>query len=346
MMKKILLLGFIIATISSSSLWAQESSLIKWHSIQEAIELNKTAPKKIFIDVYTDWCHYCKMMDQNTFTDSSIANYINKHFYAVKFNAEGKDPVVFSGKTFENKNSGTRSPHEFAIALLQGQLSYPSSAYLNEQSQLLTAVPGYETPAQLAPILVYFGEDYYKKQNFQDFMITTSVVFHFLFNDVALGLAIGLFIGFIAWILQISTKQERPRVSSLILVFIVVIFFWMSFHQNGLTLTFFARDYTVKTVDAFTNVFFNLESILSFIGTIGGLFLLVTKRRVTEKIIGAGMFLGLGALTYYFISGYSSINPISPEVFQSFNPLFIVALTFPVMGLFAWQWVFRNRVLR
>jgi len=169
-MKKILLLGFIIATISSSSLWAQESSLIKWHSIQEAIELNKTAPKKIFIDVYTDWCHYCKMMDQNTFTDSSIANYINKHFYAVKFNAEGKDPVVFSGKTFENKNSGTRSPHEFAIALLQGQLSYPSSAYLNEQSQLLTAVPGYETPAQLAPILVYFGEDYYKKQNFQDFM--------------------------------------------------------------------------------------------------------------------------------------------------------------------------------
>jgi len=167
-------------------------------------------------------------------------------------------------------------------------------------------------------------------------MITTSVVFHFLFNDVALGLAIGLFIGFIAWILQISTKQERPRVSSLILVFIVVIFFWMSFHQNGLTLTFFARDYTVKTVDAFTNVFFNLESILSFIGTIGGLFLLVTKRRVTEKIIGAGMFLGLGALTYYFISGYSSINPISPEVFQSFNPLFIVALTFPVMGLFAW----------
>lgn len=173
-------------------------------------------------------------------------------------------------------------------------------------------------------------------------MITTSVIFHFLFNDVALGLAIGLFIGFIAWILQISTKEERPRVSSLILVFIVVIFFWMSFHQNGLTLTFFARDYTVKTVDAFTNIFFNLESILSFIGTIGGLVLILTRKKVVEKLIGAGLFVGLGGLTYYLVSGYSSVNPISPEVFQSFNPLFIVALTFPVMGLFAWM---RNKNL-
>ncbi len=72
-------------------------------------------------------------------------------------------------------------------------------------------------------------------------MITTSLIFHFIFNDVKLGAAVGLFIGFVAWIFQISTKEERPRVSSLILVFIVVIFFWMSFHQNGLTLTFFAR---------------------------------------------------------------------------------------------------------
>lgn len=168
-------------------------------------------------------------------------------------------------------------------------------------------------------------------------MITTSVIFYVLWNNVALGAAVGLFIGFIAWIFQISTKEERPRVSSLILVFIVVIFFWMSFHQNGLTLTFFARDYTVKTVDAFTNVFFNLQSILAFIGTLAGFFLLLTRKALTEKIIGGAMFLGLGALTYFFISQYSTENAIAPEVFQSFNPLFIVALTFPVMGAFAWM---------
>ncbi len=167
-------------------------------------------------------------------------------------------------------------------------------------------------------------------------MLTTSVIFQLLFKDLALGMAVGLFIGFIAWIFQISTKDERPRVSSLILVFIVVIFFWMSFHQNGLTLTFFARDYTVKTVDSFTNVFFNLESILAFIGTVAGFLILILKKETTAKLIGLGMFVGLGALTAYFISGYSAVNPIAPEVFQSFNPLFIVALTFPVMGIFTW----------
>jgi POT family proton-dependent oligopeptide transporter len=167
-------------------------------------------------------------------------------------------------------------------------------------------------------------------------MITTSVIFYFLMNDVLLGAAVGLFVGFVAWIFQISTKEERPRVTSLMLVFFVVIFFWMSFHQNGLTLTFFARDYTVKTVDSFTNIFFNLESILAFIGAVVGFFLLVTPRKMTQRIVGLAMFLGLGYLTYYFISGYSEVNAIEPEVFQSFNPLFIVALTFPVMGVFAW----------
>ncbi len=168
-------------------------------------------------------------------------------------------------------------------------------------------------------------------------MLTTSVIFHFLLDDFALGMAVGLFIGFIAWIIQISTKEELPRISSLILVFIVVIFFWMSFHQNGLTLTFFARDYTVKTVDAFTNIFFNLESILAFIGTIAGLILLFSSKKVNPKLIGGGMFIGLGALTYWLVSRYNAQNAIAPEVFQSFNPLFIVALTFPVMAAFAWM---------
>ena len=168
-------------------------------------------------------------------------------------------------------------------------------------------------------------------------MIATSFIFWFLMNDVALGAAVGLFIGFVAWIVQISTKEERPRVSSLILVFFVVIFFWMSFHQNGLTLTFFARDYTVKTVDAFTNIFFNLESILAFIGAVAGFFLIFLRKVIGQKLIGAAMFLGFGFLTYYFVSGYGTDNAIAPEVFQSFNPLFIVALTFPVMGAFAWM---------
>jgi POT family proton-dependent oligopeptide transporter len=166
-------------------------------------------------------------------------------------------------------------------------------------------------------------------------MVTTSVIFYFVMDDVALGAAVGLFIGFVAMMLQISTKEERPRVSSLILVFFVVIFFWMSFHQNGLTMTFFARDYTVKEVAPFTFLFFSLYPLLSFIGAVAGIVLLFNKAS-TLKLAGVAMTLVFGALVWYFMSGFASSNPIAPEVFQSFNPLFIVALTFPVMGVFTW----------
>ncbi|MBA4408227.1 MAG: MFS transporter [Odoribacter sp.] len=151
-----------------------------------------------------------------------------------------------------------------------------------------------------------------------------------------LGLAVGLFVGFVSLIFQISTKEEKPRVVALTLVFVVVIFFWMSFHQNGLTLTMFARDYTNQYVGPYTNLVFNIWSILAVIGSIAGCIMAFFTKKTMTRIIGALGFLGFGYLSYYFASTYSDSNLISPEVFQSFNPLFIVALTPLVMGIFAW----------
>jgi POT family proton-dependent oligopeptide transporter len=133
-------------------------------------------------------------------------------------------------------------------------------------------------------------------------------------------------------------SEEKPRLIALGLVFIVVIFFWMSFHQNGLTLTMFARDYTVKAVGPFTYLFFDLNQILAFIGAVVGLVLLVLpKSKMTVRFIGAGLLLVGGFLSYYFYSGNDPVsNPIEPEIFQSYNPLFIVTLTFLVMGIFTW----------
>ncbi len=158
-----------------------------------------------------------------------------------------------------------------------------------------------------------------------------------LFKDLATGMAFGLFGTFVTWILLSATKEEKPKVTSLILVFFVVIFFWMSFHQNGLTLTFFARDYIVKEVSAFTNLFFTLPSILSVIVGLSGFFLIIGKdKTITNKLIGSGMVVGGAALAYYFITTFSDLNAIAPEVFQSFNPLFIVFLTPLVMGAFTY----------
>jgi POT family proton-dependent oligopeptide transporter len=164
------------------------------------------------------------------------------------------------------------------------------------------------------------------------------------------GFAFGLFTGFITWIILSSNKDERARITALVLVFIVVIFFWMSFHQNGLTLTLYARDYTAKQVGPFTNIFFTLPSMLAFVGSIAGIVILIRKNiKANAKIAGGVLFVIAFLYATYVLTGFDPTgilkrwispfgiqNSISPEVFQSFNPLFIVALTFPVMGIFAW----------
>jgi POT family proton-dependent oligopeptide transporter len=170
-----------------------------------------------------------------------------------------------------------------------------------------------------------------------------AVLFHIAdrFTDIKdinyqLGLAVGLFVAFVSFVFQISTKEEKPRIVALGLVFLVVIFFWMSFHQNGLTLTMFARDYTTKFVGPFTNLFFDIWSILCVIAAISGCAMIFFTKKGLSRMAGGIMFIGFGFLCYYLASQNGPDNAISPEVFQSFNPLFIVALTPMVMGIFSW----------
>jgi POT family proton-dependent oligopeptide transporter len=179
----------------------------------------------------------------------------------------------------------------------------------------------------------------------------TAYALHFIKNvGWTSGFAFGLFAAFITWIILSSKKEEMARIVALVLVFIVVIFFWMSFHQNGLTLTLFARDYTAKQVGPFTNLFFTLPSMLAVVGSIAGLVLLARQNTHGKVRLTGGALLVLSLIyASYCLTGFDPINlfgrwlspftsqnAISPEVFQSFNPLFIVALTFPVMGAFAW----------
>ena len=167
-------------------------------------------------------------------------------------------------------------------------------------------------------------------------MAAVTSLFFILGIDTGIGFAVGLFAAFITWIVSISTKEERPRITALLLVFGVVIFFWMSFHQNGLTMTFFARDYTVKAVGPFTYLFFELENILSVIGLIAGIVLLVRKGTSKQRMIGLAMTIAFGVLAFFLYNKAAGNNDIQPEVFQSFNPLFIVSLTFLVSGIFTW----------
>ena len=156
-------------------------------------------------------------------------------------------------------------------------------------------------------------------------------------DGFSLAFAAGLFIIFVVWILQISTKEEKPRISALLLVFTVVIFFWMAFHQNGLTMTLFARDFTVKSVSNFSMIFFNVWSLLAFGIAMTGLgYALRNKSSAKERGIGAIAALGGAVAVYLMYNSFDPTNRIQPEIFQHFNPFYIVFLTPLVIGFFAW----------
>ena len=126
---------------------------------------------------------------------------------------------------------------------------------------------------------------------------------------------------------ELTPKQTKDRVVALMLVFAVVIFFWMSFHQNGLTMTFFARDYTVTEVSGIDRLGFNVWNLaLLIVGVYAGFSLFQSKTGRGKTISGIVL---LAALVVLGIS-YSTMDPtlpILPQIFQQFNPFFVVALT-------------------
>lgn len=137
---------------------------------------------------------------------------------------------------------------------------------------------------------------------------------------------------------EMPKKESRDRVVALLLIFFVVIFFWMAFHQNGYTFTMFAKNYTVDSVGKFTFILFDLPALLSVIAAIVGIvFIIGRKNSVKLKLIGFGMFVIGGLLAYLRIGTFdNSGNPITAELFQSFNPIFVVFLTPIIVGFFVW----------
>ena len=160
-MKNTLLLLFI--AFITTSVTAQK---INWMTMNEALAAQEKEPKKIFMDVYTKWCGPCKMLDRNTFSDKKVIEFVNKNYYAVKFNAEGTEEITFEDFTYTNPNyqegrKGRNATHFFADALkLRG---YPSLVFFQENGKLIQAIPGYKTPQQLEIYLKMIANDDYKK---------------------------------------------------------------------------------------------------------------------------------------------------------------------------------------
>mgnify|MGYP005839900551 CR=1 FL=1 len=181
-MKKILLAGALaIAAIAvyafmvpnanaAATTTATANDEITWLSWDEAIQQADKKPKKIFVDLYTDWCGWCKKMDATTFKDPAVVQYINEHFYAVKFDAEQKEEVQYRDHTFKFINAGRRGVHELAYSLLDGRLGYPSYVYLDENQDRITISPGFKAADNFIKELQWIGGGHYQQQTLDDFV--------------------------------------------------------------------------------------------------------------------------------------------------------------------------------
>ena len=143
---------------------------INWLSFEEAVKLAEKNPKDLFIDVYTNWCGWCKVMDKNTFSKPEIIKYVNKNFYPVKFNAESRDTVRFQGSKFVFVNAGRRGYHQLAAALLNNRLAYPTVVFLVDNFSTAFQHAGYQKPENLNVLLRYYAGNHYKKTNLAGFI--------------------------------------------------------------------------------------------------------------------------------------------------------------------------------
>ena len=160
---------YALAFVLAVAYHAVGGAQIQWLSWGEAAAKQAEAPRKMLVDVYTDWCGWCKEMDRRTFADPEVAREINAHFYAVKLDAEAPGRLRYRGRTFSLETGARRATHALARELLGGRLGYPTMVFLDERGDVIQAVPGFHEADAFLRMARYFGQDHYRRVAWEEF---------------------------------------------------------------------------------------------------------------------------------------------------------------------------------
>ena len=158
--------------LSISNIQAQEKVGIDWKSIEEIEVAQKENPKPVFVNLYTDWCVWCTKMDQSTYSDPKIVNYINEHFYALTFDAEGDQTVSVNNKQYNLETVNNRKVHKLAWewGSVNNRIGYPTIVVLDSQMGKMQAFPGFKDSDAMNSLIKYYGENIYKTRSWQDYL--------------------------------------------------------------------------------------------------------------------------------------------------------------------------------
>ena len=168
--KSILYLLSILLICTSAINMPAGKEKINWLTLEEAQQKFEIEPKPVIIDLYTNWCYWCKVMDKKTYNNKNVVEYINKNFYAVKVNAETKETIEWRNKNYFYNSQN--KVNDFALYVTNGQLGFPSTIIFSQLQKEPAAIPGFMTPKEIESILKYFGEEVYKTKNFLQFSKT------------------------------------------------------------------------------------------------------------------------------------------------------------------------------
>lgn len=162
---------FLFLAFQSSPELPAPATELTWYTWEEAMVLQQKNPKKLMVDVYTDWCGWCKKMDRETFEHPEVAAFLMEHFYPIKLDAEQRETIVFDGVEFDWRDAGRNGIHMLAYSLLDGQMSYPTIVFLNERTERIMISKGYKKTGRMLKELQFIHDERYRDTTLDAFLL-------------------------------------------------------------------------------------------------------------------------------------------------------------------------------